>query len=219
MFDLIKTSRAEDEKTFANLIPAPRWRAKMRQKRIRKWIVVFGVYLIILLGAHVTVKRFFDPDNTTLAQEVRDEAARMSLLNARVMSLQGQVAQANSELLAARSVGKQPDWSILMWLMADTSGQDIVLNQCLLKKIEQEDSSAKNVRRSGGDNAKRTSKRNRIRYTVLVGGFANSHEAISKFVLKLEDTGLFEQIRLEGTNRREFHETQAVAFKIACLFD
>ncbi len=217
MTDINKISRFGDGQPSVNLMPAPRKQAKDRRRRIRAWVVILGVYLIVLLGGHVVIKRFFDPDNSALAQKVRTEAARMSRLNSKVMSLQGELVRTNRKLLAARSVGKQPNWGILLWLMARKSGREIVLNQCSLKKqkvedvAHDEDSDSRKYNTSSGSG-------DDFRYNVLVGGVANSHEGISEFILQLEDTGLFKQVRLHGTNRREFMETEAVAFKIECLF-
>ncbi len=53
-------------------------------------------------------------------------------------------------------------------------------------------------------------------FTLELAGYGRSPEAVARFVLRLEGTRLFEQVKIRSTDRQPFRADDAIAFKIGC---
>mgnify|MGYP000049651221 CR=1 FL=1 len=56
------------------------------------------------------------------------------------------------------------------------------------------------------------------RYTLVLNGFGRSQESVSRFVLRLEESGAFDLVRLVSSSRQTFLQGEAVAFGVECQF-
>jgi hypothetical protein len=56
------------------------------------------------------------------------------------------------------------------------------------------------------------------RHRLLLTGFGKSQESVSRFVLRLEESGVFDAVRLISSCRQTFLQGDAVAFSVECRF-
>jgi len=191
-----------------NLIPAPRRQAKARRTRLVRWGVVLGLYVGALLGAHFVCGACWSGGSDLLAAETRASAAKLREANRLMLSLHAEMVQTEEKLRSAQAVGRQPDWGVLLGLLARNVGDDVVLEFCRVRQ---------------GDGRSRSGTKPpaaaRLDEPLLLdlGGLAMSQAVVSQFVLRLEKTGLFDQVRLVNTTQRTFLKKDAVAFRLECL--
>jgi len=199
--------RKDDVVNQINLIPAPRREAKVRRTRLVRWGIVLGLYVGALLGAHFVCGACWSGDRDLLAAETRESAARLREANRLTLSLHGEMTRTEEKLRSAQAVGRQPDWGVLLGLLARNVDDDVVLEFCRLRQSDRP--------RSG----KGASAAARLDQPLVLdlGGLAMSQAVVSRFVLRLEKTGLFDQVRLVNTNQREFLKKDAVVFRLECL--
>ena len=189
-----------------NLIPAPRREAKACRTRLVRWGIVLGLYAGALLGAHFVCGACWSGDSNLLATETRASAARLREANRLMLSLHGDLTETEEKLRSAQAVGRQPDWGVLLGLLARNVGDDVVLEYCRLRQDDPPRS------------RKTSAVPQRDQPLVLeLGGLAMSQAIVSQFVLRLEGTGLFDQVRLINTTQRTFLNKDAVAFRLECL--
>ena len=187
-----------------NLIPSPKRLAIQRRKRTRSWIAACAVYAI-MLGAVYASCRFRWGGNDLQGGEMARISTDIGRYNSQRVAVKGAIAALRAKIDANNAVGQQPDWSILLALMARNLGSDVVLKHCEL------DLDRKSRPGDGGDQDDR-----RRKFVLEVNGLGRTQTAVSAFVLRLEKAGLFDQVKLIRTSRQDFMSGKAVAFQLAC---
>jgi len=199
--------------TGANLIPAARREAKQRRARQRVWIVICCLYGALLVTGYGVCHGLLGTDDRALDNQARKAAARVSAFQRRLADLQGKLDEAQRKLQANLAVGDQPDWSVLLTLLADTLDDDLVLSQCRIQPPG-------HAKASRGPEPQRLTKamvtKRQDRFVLTVSGFGRTQAAVSRFVLRLEKTDLFNQVKLVKANREPFLADKAVAFLVEC---
>lgn len=186
-----------------NLIPMPKRLAMQRRVRTRCWIAACAAYVAILGSVYLGFRLRWSR-NDLQAGEMARISTDIDRYNRQRIVVKGAIIALRARIEANNSVGQQPDWSILMALVAKNLGSDVVLKYCEL------DLGVKSP--SGSDD-----KPNRPKLTVLeIHGLGRSQTAVSAFVLRLERAGLFENVKLIRTARETFMASRAVAFQLAC---
>lgn len=186
-----------------NLIPAPHRAARTRRDRCRAWLTGSAIYACALLtvwgAAHLwwpDRHRAAAADLSQLQQKTRQDEATLAEIRPRIR-------EAITTLAASRSVGDQPDWSLLLNLLSSLLGDDTVLSTCTLKVA--------------GSNMDPSASAAPRRHLVTLTGLGRSHGAVLTYVRKLEGTGLFEAVTLIDTRQEPFTGgSQAIAFRIEC---
>ncbi|MCX5662015.1 MAG: PilN domain-containing protein [Planctomycetota bacterium] len=215
-----------------NLIPASRRDARRQRRRVRLWSGACSVYALALAGLCVAL-HFQGP------QPQRAQAAAMTAANGRITELDAAIAregkrlaQVQSSLEAGKAVSDRPNWSTLLALVATTLDPGTVLNRCRL------DPMAAAPTPVGGAAAAASVKPKTVvappanaanpagttepvvtpprQFQLNLGGLARSQGAVTAFVLRLQATGLFEQVDLVKTTREPFLTGEAIAFQIRC---
>ena len=106
-------------------------------------------------------------------------------------------------LAAGRSITDQPDWSLVLNYLADELlGENIVLSGCSLAPAQ-----------GAGEG-------DRIHHTPLtltLSGYGRTTPDVSQFILRLEQTKLFDQVQLARSDREPFLQDQAIAFEAHCV--
>ena len=188
-----------------NLIPAHRRLHRSRRARRGIWIVVGTAYAAILLTVAVSVRLMWTTPGLALSEELDRAGREISDAQADQADLRRQLQRVAASLAAGQTVGTQPDWSILLSVMARQMGDDVVLDSFRL---------AGQGPAAGADGeplplASRP-------YTLQLSGMARDPLAVSNFVLRLERTGLFQRVTLGQSQRREVSGGEAVGFRIEC---
>lgn len=190
-----------------NLIPTPRLQARRRRIRIRWWTVVCVTYALALAAVYVGCRFRWDTGQSSNATIIRDVADEIAGYNRRIAAMRGAVQSVRARIEANRAVGNQPDWSVLLALMAKNLGPDVVLKRCKLDLAGRGRSSVTPVDQSS---------ERRREFVFEVSGLGRSQMAVSQFVLRLEQAGLFDRVKLIRTRREGFLTGNAIAFELAC---
>ena len=196
-----------------NLIPAARRDAKRRRKHRNACVTACCAYGVVLLGALGLVH--------VVSTGGRGEpvAAGLAKAEADIERYQQQSTAARSELAAAkatieanRTVAEQPDWSILLALLAKATGEDVVLRSVLVAPPTNAPMSA--AAAPGKPGAPPPAPEVVLELT----GVGQSQLAVSQHVLRLEQTGLFSKVTLLDTNREAYVNSNVIGFRLQCYF-
>lgn len=211
--------------TVVNLIPVSRRLVRQRQQRIRWWVMLCALWCL-MLSAVVTLAGWWwheDPEPLVLQrqkirQQIEDFLRTTQQLNQRTSRLV-------QRLEAAQQASQQIDWSVLLALIAHELGPEAALRQLRISQVPAEAASPApvmgrpaSVSQTASSSAGRsgTAARSSPLYRLEIGGLAQSQTVASQFVLRLQQTGLFEQVQLLRTAREPFGEGYAVAFQVLC---
>jgi hypothetical protein len=217
-----------------NLIPAPRLTTQKRRAHLRRCAAICGAWAVASAlaagAAHAMWRQVEDPQFEERLAAVSDDIERTdrAIAGARI-----QLAAAQSTLRANEAIASQPDWSILLAVLARGIGDDVVLRSC-------------HVHPAGGAAARRGETRRAIAVTpatppqaangtgaaaapVVVeeaapfvleaNGIARTLASAHRFVRDLEKTGLFARVSLLDTTREPFLTEGAIAFRLECSLD
>lgn len=198
----------------SNLIPAYRRDARLRSIRLRQWSITCIVYAGVLgLGYGMCRGVWIEAGDP--ARELGEVAEQIDRSNEAIDVLSKELATARLMLDSTLKVADQPDWSVLLALTARTLGDQIVLERCQVLELADEESFAPSARY--GRRARTALLREMPDvFTLELSGYGRSPEAVARFVLRLEGTRLFEQVKIRSTDRQPFRADDAIAFKIGC---
>ncbi len=187
-----------------NLISNSRRQARLHRVRCRSWGIGFVCYTVAIASACLFY-RGLDAfgDTAPLSDQLAGLDAELAQIEQEKAGILPELTEQRQVLTAGRSITDQPDWSLLLVYLADKLlGDDVILAGCTLGPVE--------------DQA-RVSDIQSASMTVMLTGHAKSTPAVSQFVLRLEESGLFERVTLVNTNREPFMDGQAIVFEIDCL--
>jgi len=208
-----------------NLIPAPRRQARARRARLRSWGVVLVFYTAAVLAGYAACYALKDDESEAMLRESRQASDDVRDCRQEMRRLGVHVAAVERELTATRAVAQHPDWSLLLAVLAKTLSDEVVLEYCALTPVEEEPpedkDDSKDEDRPGADpnslEAMSASLYRSFRFQVT--GVAKAQTAVSRFVLRLEKIGLFDEVKMIKTSRRSFLESRAIGFEVECLMN
>ena len=204
-----------------NLMPTPRRQAKACRARARQWLAVGVAFVGMLVMICITCHKTWGVGPEPLADEIRQTTDRIKASGRTIAELREQLVASRWKLDTVRGVGRQPDWSVLLTLLADGLGNEVVLRSCELDEILIPLERA--AGRRGEPRIPVTSvsedKKKRIAFVLSVSGFGRSQTAVSQFVLRLERSGMFDNVRLVSTIREPFLNGKAIAFRLKCRLE
>lgn len=185
-----------------NLIPQERRRAGARAVRVRLWAAAVIIYGGALAGVYVWMTLHAaapqDWDEPAAHQQRAIEAIQQETNRQRV-----QLAREEAALRASESIAGQPDWSMLLALLARASGQSSWIESATLKPAP-------------GDPSARDKQ---ALMTLSIEGLSVTQEAVSSFALALERYGLFKLVRILEARRRQNNGSEVIAFRVECLLE
>ena len=202
-------------------MPAPRRQAKACRVRVRQWLPVWGAFVGMLVLVCITCHKTWGVGLDPLADEIRQTADHIEASGRTIAELREQLVASRWKLDTFRGVGQQPDWSVLLTLLADGLGNEVVLKSCELDEIMIPVETA--AGRRGNSQIITTSrledKAERMAFVLRVAGFGRSQTAVSLFVLRLERSGMFDNVRIVSTVREPFLNAKAIAFRLKCRLE
>lgn len=199
--------------TRDNLIPAWRLQKRSRLNRVRTWATALGVYGVLLGATYVACLAFGADDGQAVLEQMRHSTERFRKAGKEIHTLRASLTEASRQIAAAHSLAQNPDWSLLLAMVARELSDDVVLDRCSLAPVDtgaDEKPSAAPAEALGAGEVLYQ------RYLLDLSGFAQTQMGVSQFVLRLENSRLFESIRLIKTQKRQFMDSQAVSFRIEC---
>jgi Tfp pilus assembly protein PilN len=183
-----------------NLIPAHRQLAQQRHARQRFWLYALTLYsgLIICVCGAVRVALHPSAAESAAAEALVQTSSRIDELNTRLADTRRLLFEHESTRRANEAIIDQPDWSILLAILAETNGDNVVLREIVLKP----DTSTPAAQRQ---------------YAMELRGYAITQPEVSQYVLRLQQAGLFDEVKLARTGREPVFNVSAVSFEISCL--
>ncbi len=184
-----------------NLVPIERREARRRQRRSRTWIGVCATYAAAWVAVYVAIQATMASDDRALRIEIDRLSGVVQAKDAAIGDLELDRQQSVAQLRANLAVGKQPDWSILLALLGTTLEDEVVLRSVRLVS-------------GATENAEASSERPVT--NLDLAGLGQSQTAVSRFVLRLEQSSLFRSVKLLDTRREPFFTGHATAFRVEC---
>jgi len=201
-----------------NLIPAQRRAAKRRRVRIRIWGALCGTYVVLLTAGAVTAGVLFSSEGQTIADQLTVTSEKIESHNVSMLDLRRALAEATAQLETWRILQAQPNWSKLLARLFDELGATLVLSHCQLTACDQRyEPVSKNL---GGWFSSRPlgALLSETKYSLVLRGYGQTQAAVSLFVLRLEEIGLFDVVRSISSKRQPFLGAEAVTFHVECHF-
>lgn len=184
-----------------NLIPAFRLRAKAQRRHLRAWGVRLGVYAVVLLVACLFRLSVRGSTTELLAAQERQLSESVETNTRVLQGLKSELSGARQKLYALRLVGRQPDWGMLLRLTADQLGENVVLENGSFRRTAEAAVDGDKVRRG---------------LILELGGIARTEKDVSDFILRLETSGLFGEVKYVNSSQRTFHGQKAYGFLLKC---
>ena len=198
-----------------NLIPADRLASKHRMARLRIWAVLCGTYLTLLVVASVSAHVIWAGDGG-VAEELESSEQRVQRYNAAITELQAELAKTRMALEMSRAISNQPDWSKLLVLLGDQLGEEVVLNNCQLAATNEDGKEKADHLQESFSSLAADMPLAKRRHKLEVSGFGRRQSSVARFVLRLEEIGVFDSVKLISAYRQPFLTDKAVAFRIEC---
>ena len=204
-------------RAYVNLIPRPRLYAAAARKRLRHWTWAVTGYAMVLLAGYAACAAALSVDGDDHALMLEKTTRQIDELNNANASLKPELAEAHTKLAVARTMGDQPDWSLLLAIISSTVDDEIVLTSTKLDAATGADALS-TTRPLGNDkHAAAAPIGPPPRMSLSLLGMGRSQAAVTQFVLRLERLGLFERVDLARSNRQTVGSTDANVFRIDCL--
>ena len=216
-----------------NLVPAPRLAARRRRAHRRYCIAGcagWAVLSLALAGAAHAIWHEQDPQAAERLAKVTEEMQRTERVTT---GLRTQLAAAQSTLRANQGIVSQPDWSILLGILGREVGNDVVLKSCRVRvgvpsrgaapapAAPRADARRPGNRQSAPPSPPEPAASQPPEPTFILesSGMALDHAAANRFLLRLEQTGLFSKVTLLDTTREPFFDKNAIAFRLECALN
>lgn len=205
-----------------NLIPAYRIKARQKRRLIRTWLAASAGYAMLLMVSYPMARMTWTFDDS-LNSQLTSVNQQIQESEQKIKSLSAQLTEAKAKYQATEMVENQSDWSILLAVLAQELGEEIVLKECTIEPDDQNPVAALSRQLAAlkqGADGKKTLSTERVepsRYLVRLRGYGMSQQVVSQFVLRIERSGLFREVTMEETRREGFLQGEAIAFRMACV--
>lgn len=192
-----------------------RCRAQARyRRRVRGWVVA-SICWAVLAGVACLISGLASSAEASEVLQQRLERLRSQIDN--TTSKTQQAGRALDEVRqrweANRSVSDQPDWGVLLALLADARDTRVSLVACNLVPIME--------KRAGPAQASAANTRQAVKvlagYRLSLDGVATTQEALSRYLIELERVGVMSSVTLIESRLDKINGQAATAFRIECV--
>lgn len=201
-----------------NLIPAARLAKRRRNAHLCVWAAIGGAYAMSLIAGSATLQALRASEDRNLNGQRTTLAEQVDQSNRELLEFRKQLGEATTALETARAIHHQPDWSKLFLGLSERLGDEIVLGRCQLTTLTADNKAVAEQWANALPAKPLGTLLTECRHTLLLSGFGKSQESVSRFVLRLEGTGVFQVVRLVNSSRQTFLDQEAVAFTVECHF-
>lgn len=199
-----------------DLIPVARREARAKRARLRGWGFAAGGYTAVVAGGLLLLNVLPGDAPTLLRHEVAAVEGRIAEQTQQLTALKAKLLEAESHLRLLREVGEQPDWGMLLAVVAGVRGETVAVQSMVL---EEAPPPAPDRRAAGSTPAAEGESKatgNGRTYVLHVSGLGQTQAEAAGFVLRLERTGLFERVSLVGSGRQVHQGMDLVGFTVRC---
>lgn len=189
-----------------NLLPAPVKERHQLRRRFVLWIkavvLLFTVGVVACLVAGVTLRDMDVP----VRDELEQVKSMINKLEASEAAAARQIETVSQELNVAEDIAGQPDWSILLGVLAAGLNDGAYL-ETVTTRLVLEDETLKVPPPSNAASGP---------YRLTVTGVSLMQGDATRYALYLEECRLFDSVRLVATMPRPDVQDRAVGFEIVC---
>ena len=201
--------------TIVNLIPHRYVQRRKVAARQRVWIIAGMIYVVTIGVAYLFARARWNNDDRDGTNTIRLMQADIAVNEKSVAKSTQQVNEYASALKELSQITDQPDWGLLLGVVAKMCGEETVLSKCVITAPKNSsDLPVVTAHAAASTNANRGAA-NGARVLELQG-YGNSQKAVTQFALQLEKSGLFENVTIGKTSRESFGKFDAVAFRMEC---
>ena len=194
-----------------NLIPGKR--LVLRQRRIvnRRWGWVCAILIGVWVTAGLATRSMWMPDSNVI-KDLAQTGSRIEQLAIDLTRQVAQLEQVRAELGAGRAISTRSDWSVVLAIVSQCAGDDLVLRKCQLSPIWNRDASP--GLRSVGNSLQRHGLEpvTASQWILQLAGVGKTLEDVSQFVLRLEQTNLFDRVQVVDSGQEIFLGEPATSF-------
>jgi len=208
-----------------NLIPAARLAGKRRKTRWCLWVTVGGVYAVLVAAGAVTFHVAQAGEGRSMAERLEAAAQQIERDNRTLADARRQLAETMTALTTTTAMHGQPDWGKLLTGLSVQVGDQIVLSRCQLTTLTADGKTLTTDGKAGPAESSAALQALPLgtfltgcRHSLVLNGLGRSQESVSRFVLRLEESGTFDLVRLVNSSRQTFLKGEAVAFVVECEF-
>ncbi len=207
-----------------NLIPQHRIDKRQKRTRVRLWGIGGSAFAILALCGAMSFSAFWGQANREVTQKLAQAKKEVTRIHDETTALTPELMEAAIQLEASRAVAIQPDWSVLMALLGEIRGDNIVLSRCLLSPIipikkQTRSNSRPLLGRPSAVKQPTSNKRTRkpLHFKLIIQGVARTQSDVTRFVVQLEnEKSIFNRVKLLGTEPKTVGDHSAIQFKLEC---
>ncbi len=209
-----------------NLIPRYRIEARQRRSRIRAWAWGCAGYAAVMVAACAVAASVFGGGDRSTSGEMGRMERQLADTNRQLTLVRPEMDEARAQLDAGRAVTVQPDWGLLLKLLAQSRGDSVVLDRVALSPVEAPTVAEKieatkpaaggNIALAAAKKKRDAEKRKPLCVEIQISGLARTQLDVSQFVLRLEQIKLFDQVKLLDTSRAAPGESAVISFRLQC---
>ena len=199
-----------------NLIPEQRQVHKRRQTRVRLWLRISVMYITLIALALFFLHILWKAGHTALTDDLQATSQLTKQYDNSILRLRKELARISTTLQTSRAIKRQPDWSKLLVIIAQTLGPDIVLSKCEVTTVDSNGRPITGNHQEALTSQAVTTLLNAHQYRLTLAGLGREHSAVSNFVVQLEQSGLFDSVTFLNNQRQDFQGQSAIVFDIEC---
>ncbi len=201
-----------------NLIPAGRLAARRRRTRLVLWATACGTYAFLVAAGSLTFHVAQAGEGRGAAESLEAADQQIQRDDGVLREARRQLAETMTALETTTAIHGQPDWGNLLTGLSLQVREQIVLTRCQLTTLTADDK-AITIEGSGSLPAGPLGTfLTGCRHRLVLNGYGKSQESVSRFVLRLEESGAFDLVRLVNSSRQTFLQGEAAAFGVECQF-
>ena len=199
-----------------NLIPYHRRIRQRRKARLWLWFWLAGGYFCLMIIVLSSVYLMWKVNDQSLSRDLDTLTRRIENDRSSVRQLRQERAKVSSIYTTSRAIHHQPDWSKLLILLGDNLDDDIILNNCQVVTLDEEGREVSGLKQAELTPASMSALVGEPRHVLTLSGYGLEQRAVSQFVVRLEQSGLFESVSMTHSLRQDFLNQKAIAFNIQC---
>ncbi len=198
-----------------NLLPSGHSAAFSRARRIRAWVLVCVVEAVGLGSAGWFLTPNADAEERAWSRFV-GVSDRLRATNEILAGETAQEQVVSKDASTAERLATARVWSPLLAFLAERTPPEVMLTT--LRAQVPVDTIGKSARKPALAPAGPGTKRQPVRRdsTLILEGHAIDHEHLARFMRVLNDSTLFQTVRLDGAERKLFLAGQAIDFSLTC---